>query len=131
MQNETARKLLTFVKTAIIVQEPIKRSTPAVDVICTPSLVSDNNSVNTDNNLGSPINEDIGLPSLAGVLPRDVTLDKSFTVPSNVSPRDCSNPLDVGPDWYQQLKSVSIPTFSKEQRSYATWMASSVACIDK
>ena len=53
IQNETARFLLTFVETASIVQEPIKR--PWID---TPSPVSDIDII--DNNLESPIDEDIG-----------------------------------------------------------------------
>ena len=110
-------------------QEPIKRPTPAVDAIDTPSPVSDIDSIN--DNLKPPIDEDIGPPPLPVVPPRDVISDKSFTVPSNVCPRDCSNPLDVGADLYQQLKRVSIPTFSGEKRSYATWKAAFVACIDK
>ena len=98
-------------------------------MIDTPSPVSDIDSI--DNNLKSPIDEDIGPPPLPVVPPRDVTSDESFTVPSNVCPRDCSIPLDVGVDLYQQLKRVSIPAFSGEKRSYATWKAAFVACIDK
>ena len=129
IQNETAQLLLTFVKTASIVQQPLKCPTPAVDAIDTPSKLSDIDSVNIDNNLKSPIDKDTGPPLLPVVPPRDVTSDEPFTVPLNVCPRDCSNPLDVGADLYQPLKRVSIPTFSGEKRSYATWKAAIVACI--
>ena len=61
---------------------------------------------------------------------RSITDRQRHTQPSQPRP-GASNPLDVGADLWQQLKRVTIPTFSGDKRAYTTWRAAFMACIDQ
>ena len=61
---------------------------------------------------------------------RSITDRQRHTQPSQPRP-GASNPLDVGADLWQQLKRVTIRTFSGDKRAYTTWRAAFMACIDQ
>ena len=63
-------------------------------------------------------------------LPNSLNAEKTHQNDATFEPTDGFATPNIGHDMWTQLKHVEIPTFSGEKRTYPSWKAAFMACVD-